>query len=49
MQKRQGIPVSPGVIVGEAMIIDSEGFRIPRRFVARASVEQELARFDQAI
>ena len=49
MQILKGIPVSPGVAIGEAMIIDNEGFRIPRRFVARDAVEDELSRLDAAI
>ena len=38
MQKLAGIAVSPGVAIGEALVIDNEGFRIPRRFVARDAV-----------
>ena len=49
MQILKGIAVSPGVAIGEAMIIDNEGFRIPRRFVARDAVEEELSRLDSAI
>ncbi len=49
MQILKGIAVSPGVAIGEAMIIDNEGFRIPRRFVARDAVEDELSRLDAAI
>jgi len=49
MQKLQGIAVSPGVAVGEALVMDNEGFRIPRRFVARDAVEHELERLEQAI
>src|SRR5689334_9883765 len=49
MQKLQGIAVSPGIAIGEALVIDNEGFRIPRRFVARDAVEHELERLDQAI
>jgi phosphotransferase system enzyme I (PtsI) len=45
----QGIPVSPGIAIGEALILDHEGFRIPRRFVVRDAVEEELARLDKAI
>ncbi|MBN1908685.1 MAG: phosphoenolpyruvate--protein phosphotransferase [Pirellulales bacterium] len=48
MQKLQGIAVSPGVAIGEAMVMDNEGFRIPRRFVARDAVEAELERLDKA-
>ena len=49
MQRLQGIAVSPGVALGEAMVIDNEGFRIPRRFVSRDAVENELERLDRAI
>lgn len=49
MRILQGIPVSPGVAIGEALIIDVEGFRIPRRFVTRDVVEFELARLDRAL
>lgn len=49
MQRIQGIAVSPGVAIGEVLVIDNEGFRIPRRFVARDVVEDELARLDKAI
>ncbi|MGI6415729.1 MAG: phosphoenolpyruvate--protein phosphotransferase [Thermoguttaceae bacterium] len=49
MKKLQGIAVSPGVAIGEALVMDNEGFRIPRRFVARNAVEQELERLEKAI
>ncbi len=49
MQRLQGIAVSPGVAIGEALVIDHEGFRIPRRFVARDAVDFELERLDTAI
>jgi len=49
MQKLQGIAVSPGVAIGEALVMDNEGFRIPRRFVARDAVEDELDRLNQSI
>jgi phosphoenolpyruvate-protein phosphotransferase (PTS system enzyme I) len=49
MQKLQGIAVSPGVVIGEALVMDNEGFRIPRRFVARDAVVDELERLDKAI
>ena len=49
MKKLQGIAVSPGVAIGEAMVMDTEGFRIPRRFVTRDTVEYELERLQQAI
>jgi phosphoenolpyruvate-protein phosphotransferase (PTS system enzyme I) len=49
MQKLQGIAVSPGVVIGEALVMDNEGFRIPRRFVSRDAVVDELERLDKAI
>ena len=45
----QGISVSPGVAMGEALVIDQEGFRIPQRFVMRNAVEDELQRLAAAI
>jgi len=49
MQRLQGIAVSPGVVIGEALVMDNEGFRIPRRFVTRDAVDEELERLDKAI
>ncbi len=49
MLKLQGIAVSSGVTIGEALVLDSEGFRIPRRFVARSAVDTELQRLAKAI
>jgi phosphotransferase system enzyme I (PtsI) len=49
MQKLQGIAVSPGVAIGEALVMDNEGFRIPRRFVSRDAVEDEMERLDKAV
>ncbi len=49
MQRLQGIAVSPGVAIGEALVMDTEGFRIPRRFVARDAVVDELNRLEQAV
>lgn len=49
MQTLHGIAVSPGVAIGEALIVDNEGFRIPRRFVTRDAVDDELQRLSQAV
>ena len=49
MLKLQGIAVSAGVTIGEALVLDSEGFRIPRRFVARSAVDTELERLAHAV
>jgi phosphotransferase system enzyme I (PtsI) len=49
MQTLQGIAVSPGVAIGEALVIDTEGFRIPRRFVTHDAVDDEIGRFDKSV
>ena len=49
MERLQGIAVSPGVAIGEVLVMDNEGFRIPRRFLPRDAVEDELERLDAAI
>lgn len=49
MERLQGIAVSPGVAIGEVLVMDNEGFRIPRRFLPRDAVEDELERLDKAI
>src|SRR5262245_4388932 len=49
MERLQGIAVSPGVAIGEVLVMDTEGFRIPRRFLPRDAVEVELDRLDEAI
>jgi phosphotransferase system enzyme I (PtsI) len=49
MLKLQGIAVSPGVTIGEALVLGSEGFRIPRRFVERSAVDTELSRLGHAV
>jgi phosphotransferase system enzyme I (PtsI) len=49
MQRLQGIAVSPGVAIGEALVMGNEGFRIPRRFVTRDAVETELERLHHSL
>ena len=49
MQRLQGIAVSPGIAIGEAVVFDQQGFRIPRRFLPRDAVEDEIERLDRAI
>jgi phosphotransferase system enzyme I (PtsI) len=49
MHRLQGIAVSPGVAIGEAFVMDTEGFRIPRRFLTRDAVDSELERLARAI
>lgn len=40
----RGIPVSPGVAVGPALVLDAEGVRIPQRRVPPEQVDNEVAR-----
>lgn len=49
MRTLKGIPVSSGIAIGEALVIDNEGFLIPRQFVPREAADEELRRFDQAL
>ncbi len=46
---RNGIAVSPGVVIGPALVLGTEDFRIPNRFVSVGAVDVELKRFQQAI
>jgi len=48
MERLQGIAVSPGIAIGEVLVLDNEGFRIPRRFLPRDAVEEELSRLEGA-
>ncbi len=49
MKKLQGIAVSPGIAIGEAMVLGHEGFRIPKRFILRDVIEPEVERLQAAI
>lgn len=49
MLELQGIAVSPGVAIGQALILDQEGYRINRSQVAPADPQNESERLLQAI
>src|SRR6516225_4112497 len=49
MEIKRGIPVSPGVAIGPALVRDTEWFRIPQRFVDRDSLAQEVERLHFAL
>jgi phosphotransferase system enzyme I (PtsI) len=49
MEIKRGIAVSPGVAIGPAMVLDAEGFRIPKRFVQPSAVVSEVRRLEQAL
>ncbi len=49
MEIKKGIPVSTGIAIAKALVLDSEHFRIKERFLARDEVEAECRRYDAAI
>ena len=46
---KQGIPVSPGVAISQAVVLDAQDQPVPRRTIPPMQVPSELARFDQAL
>jgi phosphotransferase system enzyme I (PtsI) len=49
MEILQGIPVSHGAAIGPALVLDTEGVRIPQRQVAAQLIEPEVARLHAAL
>jgi phosphotransferase system enzyme I (PtsI) len=49
MEIKRGIPVSPGVAIGPALVLDNEGYRIPQRFVDGNQTETEVSRLRTAL
>jgi phosphotransferase system enzyme I (PtsI) len=49
MEIRRGIPVSPGVAIGPAFVLEAEDIRIPRRFIRPEEVASEVERFRRAV
>ena len=49
MVELQGIPVSPGVAIGPALVLDADGYRIPRCLVAAEDAADEYARLRAAV
>src|SRR5207244_11516060 len=49
MEIKRGIPVSGGVAIGPALVVDTEGFRIPQRSVEPDQIEAEVARLHRAL
>src|SRR5262249_7212056 len=44
MEIKRGIPVSAGVAIGPALVVDTEGFRIPPRYVDKKQRPEEVNR-----
>ena len=49
MEIRKGIGVSPGVVIGPAVVLDAEALVIQRRTVAPEELPRENERLGQAI
>jgi phosphotransferase system enzyme I (PtsI) len=49
MEELQGIPVSPGVAIGPALVLESDGYRVPRTIVAAEQVDGEYASLRAAV
>ncbi|HUU42637.1 MAG TPA: phosphoenolpyruvate--protein phosphotransferase [Planctomycetota bacterium] len=49
MEIKRGIPVSPGVAIKRAFVIDSEDVRIPRRHFVDTTADDEIARYLHAV
>jgi len=49
METKKGIPVSPGICIGEAVVVGQEDIKIHRRFVPRSKVKSEMERLDRGV
>ncbi len=49
MEIKKGIAVAPGVVIKEAFLLESEGYRIPRHLITEDEVPRELTRLEDAI
>jgi phosphotransferase system enzyme I (PtsI) len=49
MEIKKGIPVSPGVAICPAIVLDAEDLHVPRRQVSRRALKAQHTRFDEAL
>ena len=49
MKLLQGIPVSPGVVIGRAMVLEKSLHRVPFLILGPEEIPVELARYDEAV
>src|SRR4051794_24319501 len=49
MEYRYGTAVSPGIAIGPALVLDTEGVRIPNKTVPAEQVDDEIARLREAL
>ncbi|MBT5306858.1 MAG: HPr family phosphocarrier protein, partial [Candidatus Scalindua sp.] len=48
METRKGIAVSPGVVIKDAFVLESEGYRIPRHLIEEDEIPKEISRLEEA-
>ncbi len=49
MEIKRGIPVSPGIAIGEVFLLEAEGVRIPEHFISESEVEGAVQRLETAM
>ncbi len=49
MQSVKGIPVSPGIVMGRAIVLGNAETHVPRRIIESDSLDLEVARLDTAL
>ncbi len=49
MQSVKGIPVSPGIVMGRAIVLGNAETHVPRREIAQPELEREVDRLDTAL
>ncbi|HIB01696.1 MAG TPA: hypothetical protein EYO31_07490, partial [Phycisphaerales bacterium] len=49
MKQLQGIPVSPGVVIGRALVLEKSLHRVPFLILGADEIPKELAKFNTAI
>lgn len=49
MEVKRGIPVSPGIAIGPALVLDTEGVRITHQTIPQERVEDEIVRLRAAL
>jgi len=48
METRKGIAVAPGVVIKDAFVLESEGYRIPRHLIKEDEISKEISRLEVA-
>ncbi len=49
LEMRTGIAVAPGVVIKDAFVMESEGYRIPRHLIKENEIDKELSRLEEAL